>query len=545
MYSRPKETMQRIRAKAVALSARNDFVLVAALVLATLLILLATAIPAKSQEERPTMKLSMRQAMELALQKNYDIQIRALDSETSFANLVGAYSVYDITLYSNANFNRATSRATSIFGGEQQQNESFLFRASRKLFTGADMQSSLRLSRRSSNSIINVLNPEFTDRLTFEFSQPILKNFGKLSTERQIRINRNNNIISDVDFENQIITTLVDLESRYWDLVGAYDALRAAEESLVLAQRQLEINKVKVEVGTIPEIEIVAAEQQVADRESGLVDAQALLSRAEDRLKQAIVMDDWDVRIEPTEKMREEKQQQIDFGQSFEKALEERPEIRKLDLQIENNEISMAFAKNQLFPSVNLTASFELSSKGGTFYEDNLFEKEPEEGTPLGFYATFYDVFSGTNRDWTVGANVTYILGNSQAKSQFMLNKVQKRQNELRMDQTRYSIAVEVRSAIRELQNSCMQVEARRKALLYSERQLEAEQQKFDVGTSTNFQVLDYQNRLTQARYNLITARIRYQKALVDYDRATGVLLDENKIAIETTAEGVAGARMK
>ena len=126
-----------------------------------------------------------------------------------------------------------------------------------------------------------------------------------------------------------------------------------------------------------------------------------------------------------------------------------------------------------------------------------------------------------------------------------MVNQVQRRQNALRIEQTRYDIAVEVRSAIRELEISITQLEARRRALTYAERQLEAEQRKFAVGSSTNFQVLEYQNRLATARYNVILALARYQRALVDYDRATGTMLDSNNVVIETRSEGGVGALVR
>jgi outer membrane protein TolC len=101
-----------------------------------------------------------------------------------------------------------------------------------------------------------------------------------------------------------------------------------------------------------------------------------------------------------------------------------------------------------------------------------------------------------------------------------------------------------VRNAIRELEASIKQLEARRKALEYAEKQYEAEKMKFDVGTSTNFQVLDFQNRLAQSRNTVLIAQIRYNKALVDYETAIGMTLKNNGVTIETAKEGTTGASM-
>jgi outer membrane protein len=544
MYPRFQERVDRVGTGVIPLPWGRDFLLVSALVLATMAVLMALAVPLSAQEEQRTMKLSLYQAVELALQKSFDIQIKALDSRSSFANLLSAYSVYDFTLNNDLTFGRASERSITSFRGSQTHDETMNMRISRKIFTGADFSTSLRLGRAGSNSIQSSLNPSFSDNWAVSFTQPVLKGFGKLPTERQIMLSKNNNRISDIDFENQIIATVVDLESRYWDLVSAYDALAVAQDSLELANRQLEINKVKVEVGTIPEIEIIAAEQQVASAESTLVDARAALLRAEDRLKQAVVMDDWQVVIEPTDRLGAAESPRLDMRESLGIAYDRRTELRTLDLQIQNNEISIAYSRNQLLPSLNITADISLYSMGGTF-KPSLFAPEPPEGLPLSFISTLTDVFSATNRDWSVGANFTYVLGNSAAKSSLMTNRVQKRQNELRIQKIRYDIAVDIRGAIRELGMSYQQYEARLKALTYAERQLEAEQQKFDVGTSTNFQVLQYQNQLARARYELITAQVRYKKALIDYDRATGTLLEKNNISVQTDAEGVVGTVMR
>ena len=523
----------------------QDYRLLLALALAVSLALLLTA-PLRAQEvERRTMELSLREAVSLALQRNFDIQIRGLDNESAYGNLIGANAVYDYTFFADFGFNRHAERSFSSFRGSETHYQDISMRLSRRLFTGADVSTSLYMRRSGSNSITSSINPMFNDTWSIGVSQPILRDFGKLATERQIIINSNNVDISEADFENQVVATLVDLMTRYWDLVSFYDALEVAEDALALAREQLEINRVKVNVGTLPPIEIVSAEERVASAEADLVDAQANLQRAEDRLKQAIVMEDWAVRIVPTDSLEEPEELDVDFGESLETALENRPEMRRLELQIDNNEVSISYARNQLLPSLNLTADVALFSFGGNFIPNPLFAPEPPPGLPLSFVSTLRDVFDGTNHDWTIGANFTYIFGNSTARSSMMVNQVQRRQNALRIEQTRYDIAVEVRSAIRELEISITQLEARRRALTYAERQLEAEQRKFAVGSSTNFQVLEYQNRLATARYNVILALARYQRALVDYDRATGTMLDSNNVVIETRSEGGVGALVR
>lgn len=514
-----------------------------ALILTVLVLLLGVTAVRAQDDGRPVMQLSLKQALQLALQKNYDVRLKALDTESAYANLLGSYSVYDYTLTQNVNFSTTNQRQTSSFSGSESDTQRASTTFGRNVFTGGDIGLSFNWSRRGTDSIQSTLNPQYSNDVTLDITQPILKNFGRNMTERQIIISRNNMKMTDASFEDQIATTLVDVQKRYWDLVSSYEALIVATDSLDLARQQLEINKVKVSVGTLPEIEIVQAEQQVAAAEAELLDAQITIRRAEDALKSALVMEDWNLRIEPTDHLVEPMQQTYDFTEAFNTAIDNRPELRQLRISLENNEINIDYARNQLMPSLNLVGSFTLSSNGGTF-NPNFFGQEPPEGLPLSIGETFTDMFSGTNRSWAIGANFTYFLDNSAAEATLLGNEVAKKQNMLRMDQLRYSVAVEVRNAIRELEASIKQLEARRKALEYAEKQYEAEKMKFDVGTSTNFQVLDFQNRLAQARNTVLLAQIRYNRALVDYETAIGMTLKNNGVTIETAKEGTTGATM-
>lgn len=535
---------ERPRAEARAQVFDRDFKWIVGIVVLTLAVLMALAIRADAQEEKRVLNLSLNQARELALKKSFDIQIQALSTESAYANLLGSYGIYNFSLTESFQYNKTQERGITSFRGSATNAQSLNSALSRKIFTGADISTYLNMRRSGSNSITSSLNPQFNNSWNISVNQPILKNFGKTATERQIMISRNSLKIDEASFESQVIRTLVDLEGRYWDLGSAYDALKVSEDALQLAKDQLEINRIKVEVGSLPEIEITAAEERVAAREAELVDARAFLERAQDNLKQAIVSEEWEITIVPTDELHEPTPQEYNFRDYLEQAYKNRQELKQLDLQVENNNISISFARNQLLPQVDIVADVSLYSFGGTF-TPNQFAPAPPEGLPLGFTSTLRDVFSGTNRDWTVGARFVYIFGNDAARSTLMTNRVMRRQNELRIDQTRYSIAVEVRNAIRELRSSTEQLRARRKALTYAERQLEAEQQKFQVGSTTNFQVLQYQNNLVSAQYNVIVALVRYNKAEIDLERATGKLLANRDVNIETTSNGISGAVMR
>ena len=494
-------------------------------------------------QDKTKMELSLKEAMKLALDKNFNVQLKALDTQDASASVKGAFGIYDYNIASDVNLSSSKSRQTSSFRGSENDSRDAGITFKRNFFTGGNATLDFNIDESESNAETATLNPSYRNSLVLSLNQPLLKGFGRNIVERQIIINRNNLKVSDKEFEAQIITTLVDVKRKYLDLVSAYDALVVAEDSLDLAKQQLEINKVKVRVGTLPEIEIVQAEQQVAQSESSLVDAQIAIRRAEDNLKEALVMNNWDTVIVPTDKLKQPTGEKIDFTKAYNDALEKRTDVAILELRIDNNETNIEYAQNQTSMSLDLNARFNISSDGGTF-RPTLFAKEPPEGMPLSQWETLTDMFELENRSWQVGATFGYIFGNRAAEATLISSEVAKKQNLLRKEQLRYTLAVEVREAIRELEASEAQLNARKKALEYSERQYEAEKQKFDVGTSTNFQVLDFQNRLAQARNNVIIAQIRYNKALIEMDRVTGTILERNNVRINTAEEGITGAEI-
>jgi outer membrane protein len=515
----------------------------------TTLLMLLTLVSFSSAQvmnsaEGEALELSLDQAIEMALTRNYDIQLRALDSEISFANLNGAFGIYDITLSSNFSWDETKQRQYSTFQASESNGQSLRNVLSKAFQWGTRAQVTHNTSRDASDSIQTTLNPSYRNSVDFSVEQPLLKDFGSLATERTIMVNRNSTKQSEIDFESQIIATVVDVKSKYLNLVSSYEALKVAEDSLELAKQQLEKNKFQVEIGTLPEIEIIQAEQAVAQRESELLDAQTAILQAQDNLKAAIVMDDWGIVIVPTDELTEPDTNEYEYDKALQAALDNRPEVRSLDISLETNDIQIQYSENQLKPTLNLQASLNLYSSGGTF-TPNFFGQQPPEGLPLSYFETVKDSFGFDNYNWALGAAFTYVFGNEAAEANLAVNKIRKRQNQLQKDKLRYTIAVDVRDAIRELESAEASLEARRKSLLYAERQYEAEKQKFEAGTSTNFEVLNFQNGLVNARNLVILAQIRYNRALIQYDRATGTLLSKNNIEIETTEAGISGASVQ
>jgi len=91
----------------------------------------------------------------------------------------------------------------------------------------------------------------------------------------------------------------------------------------------------------------------------------------------------------------------------------------------------------------------------------------------------------------------------------------------------------EVKSSTNQIAMSMAQIEAAKVARDLVQKNVEAEQQKYELGGVTAFEVLDAQARLATVEGSLLEAYTGYQKALISYERAVWTLLDGMGIIVE------------
>jgi outer membrane protein TolC len=216
-------------------------------------------------------------------------------------------------------------------------------------------------------------------------------------------------------------------------------------------------------------------------------------------------------------------------------ALENRPEMRQLDYELQNRDLEVQYAKNQLLPTVDIFGNYTQNGVGGRetlragFGPDAPIIRQ----FPGGLGDAFGQLFSYNYTGYTVGFSVQIPLRNRAAQGEHARATTEKRIVENRITATAQQIALEVRNALTQVEMNRARIEAAEKARELTERRLDAEQKKFELGASTIRFVLEEQRNVTQAQTNEIAALVNYTKALVDLDRAMGLALRKNNIEIE------------
>jgi outer membrane protein len=481
--------------------------------------------PTATPDPRPELPLSLQDTVTRALENNTDIAVERLNPEMSAEDVREARGVYEPLLFSTITQGSVTSPARNVFsGGDTVNTDTLIYDvgASQLLPTGGSLRVDFDNSRETTDNTFTTFNPSFGSSLLFRFQQPLLKNFSIDANRYQIQVARRNRDISEVQFKQTVLNTTANVKQLYYDLIYAADNLEAQRKSLALATKLVEENRIKVRVGTMAPLDVVAAEAEQASREEAVILAENALLEAEDAVKAAIFPRNdpatWNLRIVPTERPTAEPMS-VDVEAAIRVALERRTDLTATRLSVENAEYGLRFWRNQNLPQVDLVASYGSTGIGGTqFLRDDPLG--PPTGTvPGGFGDALSGVFGRDFPTWQVGVNVSYPILNRQNSAAAARARLNRDQAQANLRRAELQVAAQVRSAGRAVETNYKRVESTRAARVLAERRLDAEEKKFAAGLSTNFLVTQAQRDLAVALVSELRAVADYRKSIVDFER--------------------------
>jgi outer membrane protein len=368
------------------------------------------------------------------------------------------------------------------------------------------------------------LNPSLSSSLRATVTQPLLAGFGIGTNTRNIRIAKNNREISDVAFRQQVISTVSQIQNIYWDLVSAYEDVKAKERALALAERLLADNRKQVEIGTLAPIEVVRAQSQSAASSQDLIVSQTNLQLQQLLMINAITRNMSDqtiaaVPVIPTDTMELPKTEPVVPVQDLiADALAHRPELAESQIDLTNRQITKKAARNALLPTLNLVGWYGGSGIGGSPYS--------------GYSDVLGDAFNGTYPDKGVGLQLNIPIRNRSAQADQVRSELEFRQAQMRLQQLQNQIRIDVRNAQFAVQQNRARVEAAIKGRELAQQSLDAEQKKYALGASTTYNVLQMQRDLATAESNLVAAKTAYEKSKVALDESTGLTITHLGIEI-------------
>jgi outer membrane protein len=479
------------------------------------------------------LQLKLKDFLELVLKNSTDVNLTRLDVYTAADQVKAAEGVYDPTLLFGFNTFRSVSPQSSQLSGAStlsnlSQNSFLNFQQT--VPTGQTVNSGLNVTRTSTNDSFDFLNPNLLGSLNISVAQPLLRDRTRIQLTAPIDIARTQLLITSEQSEAHISDVLAAAAGQYWDAIRARDNIGVLQQTLNLAQKSYERDKKALDLGALASLDIYQSETQVAERNVDLIQATYAYTSALDGLrtligadltpelrKMEIVLGDDPAALPPKSAI-------VPFEAALTAALRIRPELSAAHRRITVDDLNARVARNLLLPRVDLTVQGAASGLAGN--------QPPLANTGLG--NALGQTLAFTYPGYGAGLQVTLPIHSKVAQAQLADALVNKTRDAYTERQIQQQITQDVRQAINSIDLANASIDAAIRARDLAQKNVDAEQQKYELGSITAFEVLDSQTRLATAESAVLNAYVGYQEAFINYQRATAVLLDGLGMVIET-----------
>jgi outer membrane protein len=518
--------------------------------------------------------LTLREAIALALQNNNDIDGSRIGVEVAEFNLTAAQGVYDPVFSTESYYeSRTTPTSSSLSGGANGSvTQKDLTGAARfggfSPFGGGSYQLDFSTTRLTTSNQFVTLNPQFPSSLSLTYTQPLLRGLRIDNNRRQIEIAKKNLTLTDAQFRQRAIETISQVEAAYWDLTFSLRNLQVQIDAVRQARTQLESNRRLVAQGVLAPIDLVAANTQVTTFEQNVYTAQEAVTRAENNLKTLILPERtaelWSRPIMPVSDVSLDPPR-VALEAAVAGALKNRPELQQLQTTAEINEVDARYFRDQTRPQVDLVGTYnavglagaavqaaqnprggtspellarvnELSSRaglaplptptpgaGGTGVAPNLVGGLPQ---------SLSNLLTQDYPTYRVGVRLSLPLRNRTAEANLGRSLAEGRLIKNQRAQAEQLIEADVRNSLQALRSAEARLASAASARSSAEQQYESEQRMFRAGTTTLFLVFQRQTELLAARGRELQAQTDLNKAIADFQRATGNTLDANRVSV-------------
>ena len=493
------------------------------------------------------LELSLKHFLELAMANNTDIQLQLISLEIPKNNILATFGVWDPKAL--ASF--ATTRSTTVpTNATTAQNASSLTKAltqpynlqySQTLPEGLSYTASFSGSKSSQTNSYNNYNPSLTANMRFSATQPLIQNFGSYVNRIPLMTAQSNYRISDYAMRVQLLTFVNTAETAYWNVISARENVRVAESGQNNAAEFLKYMQKELELGALSPLDIYNPEQSLATAELSVSQAKFALAQAEDTLRHQMGADlDPEVRKLPlllTESVDLGPADSIavDAEQAVVKALVNHPAMRQALQKLDVDDLGIHSAKNGLLPNLSFSLYYQSNGTGG-MYSPGLSTIAgaggPSAVIPGGIADAMDQMFGFGYPTYYAALTLNLPIRNRAASAAMATAIVQKKTDMLVLRNQGQAVRLNILTAVSKLEGAKEQLKLAKTAMDFAQKNLDAENTKFQLGTETNQNVINAQTVLVQAESAVVTNQVGVRMNLLNLLTQTGELLDERGIVI-------------
>ena len=464
--------------------------------------------------------LSLEECVARALQKNFAVRIQSYSVRQAKDSVIIAKAAYDPIF--GANWQRAVqqspvallSTSTGVNGAKPTTNDqSTSFSFTQPVITGGTVTAGYSLGRNASNTVQSLLNPSYNGLMSINISQPLLQGAGVDYNRATIQIAQLGEKIANLNLKSSILSTVLNVETAYFNLVFAREQYAVALDSVKLAQQLLDENTTKRGVGVLTDLDVAQAQAGLATANNNLIGFKRAMDNAEDLLLQALGEREFSTpvghvafpAVEPVSPS---------FAVTYKLARDSGPNLAVIEATIEQYKLTALRAKRNGLPQVNAIAGGSYTSAEHNYGDANS------------------SVWAGAGYNWNVGLSVSVPLGLRSTRAQYRQALANVESQQVALDQADQNLMVQVRAAIRAVQSSQESVAAAEQTTTFSLKQNELQKAKFDAGLATSYDVLQAQNQLENARLTQLQAEVSLRNALANLRFLEGSSLQRYNIAL-------------
>jgi outer membrane protein TolC len=458
--------------------------------------------PSVNAESQP---LTLSEAVDISLKENLAIRSEDYGVRISESSVTAEEGEFDSAFRIEVSHESSEKESPSTLTATEEDLLIADFSWGGRLRSGGTYELKLGNEHVDSNLGFLIENPYYRSELTFSFTQPVLKGFGRQIQESRLNIARNNAEISRLKLSETAVGVIAETVKEYWELHFAIGNLEVVKLSLELAESLQEEVKARITAGKLASIEIYQAEAEVALRQGNLILARKERDDREDRLKSSMGIIGWEPTISPvTDPPPPVKPPSLAL--TLKESLENRRDYRQAKIDLQNKGILKDYYDNQRRSELDIITSTGVNGVDGAYH------------------GILDDMFSGDTLSWKVGLLYTRPFGNRVARGNYLRSGFEEDQSRTLLTALEQNIQLEVREAWRNLSTAVETIGSTTTTRIAAEKKLQAEEEKFKAGKSTLNDVLKFQEEYARSLSREKRARTDYMIALTEMERVKGTM---------------------
>jgi outer membrane protein TolC len=482
------------------------------------------------------LELSLKNFLALVMANNTDIQIQMLSLDIPKDAITRAFSTWDPLARASFSANRTVLPSTSTLDGLTATTSTLSslsqpaqFSYSQTLPTGATYGVTYSAGKTSTASMNALYNPSLSSNLAFTASQPLIKNRGSYVNRLGLMTARSRYRQSEYNLRAQLLILVNAAENAYWDVVSARETLKVAEGAREVSAAFLKLSEKQLDLGALSPLDIYNPQQQLANADLVVSQARFALAQTENALRKQIAID-----LDPAlRKLPIVLTETVDFmtastdvdaEQAVARALANRPDLKSAVQNLDIDELAIQSARNGLLPNLSLSFNYSAQGIGGNFLPTS---------SPGGLTDAVSQMFSFGYPGYGFGINLTLPIKSHSASADMADAVSNRKRDALNVRTTAQGVRLDILNAVVSLQGSVEQLKLAKLARDFAQKNLDAENKKYELGTDINQNVILAQNALVQAESNVVVNQIGLRRNLLTVLTKTGELLDERDIVVQ------------